>query len=247
MKVIDLMKKNIVPIMIFLFVVSLVYAGFQWGTNRQLKKIAAIAEKQAKDTKKEFDDYKESNDKRMAALEEDNAEKQRIIDAKEAENDELLRQREEDKQRIEDLERQVEESSPEDLVRTERRILGTNEIFWNPNTERAEFTLAAFRISTLKHLEWEDFTLVREPNYREQIANDLIIKTQLRGQVENLQEEVGGLKIGMLKLETAYTDLNRAFEDYKKLSKKGGIFATAGKILIGIGIYAVVDNVFFRD
>lgn len=100
-----------------------------------------------------------------------------------------------DKAALEAKLKAVEAAKPSDLAELSKQILGTEEVRWN-GTE-AVFSLAAFRKNTAALVDWQDFTLTREPNYKAQIAaRDDVISQQgaeilaLRNLTRNLTNQL---------------------------------------------------------
>jgi len=230
-------KANSVLIMIVAMILLLAFVSYQCGVSKETKRTAEIFEKQAKDIERQKNEEIKDLEKENEELEGSNREKDKIIVVKEKENEDLMLQREEDKKRIEEMKKKVEKAIPVKLVEVTRRILVTDEIWWDKESKLAEFSLMAFRTNTAKLVDWEDFTTKREPSYQLQIENDAVIK---RGQIEklaNLAIEASNWKLIVKKEQEKYEALNNAFQEFERYARrKGGLLE---KILCGLAGYGV--------
>lgn len=237
------LKKHTAKIAIGVAVIALLVMGYQWGAKREAMRTAKIFEDRAVEVEKVTNILIREVRKENKALEEDNKAKDKVITAAEAEVKELVEKRKEDAVRMEELERQIEVAPPETLLSITRRILGTDEVWWNEETQMFEFSLEAFRSVTIKLSDWEDFTLKREPSYKTQIIKDGVIIEELEGKVVNFKVEVGNLKLALGEKIGSYNQLRGAFDEYKRAAKKGG--GTLEKILWGLagfGLGALFGN-----
>ena len=209
--------------MIAVVVIGLVTSGYFAGRNAMMKKqvelkeelnMAKIAEKNAEisEIKKEV----EMTEKEIEVLKED--------------KNKLKEELEENEQKIKELEQKIKDAPPETLLAESRRILDTREIWLidramgrldnDASSEMieefaagAEFSMLAFRKATWVFTDWENFTLIREPKYKEKSAkDDKIILSQ--GTV------IGNLKISNLRWKEKYGFLNESYSDWKKYVKK---------------------------
>ena len=226
------MKKHAVKIAIGVAVIALIVMGYQWGSKREAMRTAKIFEERAETVEKATNIFIKEVRKENKALEADNKEKDKVIAQAKADNKELVQKRKEDAVKMAELERQIEVAPPETLLGITRRILGTDEVWWNEERQIFEFSLEAFRSVTKKLNDWEDFTLRREPSYKEKEGKNAIIIEGLEGKNKNLTTEVGNLKLALDKKIGSYDQLKGAFDEYKRAAKKGG--GTLEKILWGL-------------
>jgi len=226
------LKKHAVKIAIGVAVIALLVMGYQWGAKREAMRTAKIFEERAVTVEKATNILIKEVRKENKELEADNKEKDEVIAEAKAEVKDLLHKRKEDAVRMEELEKRIDVAPPETLLGITRRILGTDEVWWNEERQIFEFSLEAFRSVTKKLSDWEDFTLRREPSYKEKEGKDAIIIKGLEGKNKNLTTEVGNLKLALDKKIGSYDQLRGAFDEYKRAAKKGG--GTLEKILWGL-------------
>jgi len=238
-EILEKAKQHPVLVAVAILVVAMLVTGYQCGVSREAKRTARIFEKQAEDAKKEADRVEEVKEEENKKLREDSLAKDKVITETKAKNVELVRKRAEDKRLLEELKGEIAKEKPVELVDRARRILNTDEIWWNEATQRIEFSLQAFRGGVIKLTDWEDFTLRREPDYLKEIANDAIIMAGLKGKIENFGIEVGNLKLVIKGKDTSYDTLKDAFDEYKRLSgKKGGLLTQILWGMAGFGLGA---------
>lgn len=236
-------KKHAVKIAIGVAVIALLVMGYQMGAKKEAMRTAKIFENQAKEVEKVTNILIKEVRAENKALEADNKAKDKVITKAKADKKELLQKRREDAVRMEELEKRLEVAPPETLLGITRRILGTDEVWWNKERQMFEFSLEAFRSVTIKLSDWEDFTLKREPSYKTQIIKDGVIITELEGKIDNFGKEVGNLKLALDKKIGSYNQLQGAFDEFKRAAGKGG--GTLEKILWGLagaGLGALFGN-----
>jgi len=225
-------KKHAVKIAIGVAVIALLVMGYQMGAKKEAMRTAKIFEDRAVTVEKATNILIKEVRKENKQLEVDNREKDKVITKAKADNVKLIQKRKEDAVKMKELERQIEVAPPETLLGITRRILGTDEVWWNEEKEVFEFSLEAFRSVTIKLNDWEDFTLNREPSYKEKEGKDAIIIEGLEGKNKNLVIEVGNLKLALDKKIGSYNQLQGAFDEFKRAAGKGG--GTLEKILWGL-------------
>lgn len=230
-------KKHAVKIAIGVAVIALLVMGYQMGAKKEAMRTAKIFEDKAEKVEKVTNILIREVRKENKALEKDNLEKDKVIAKTEADNKDLIQKRKKDAVKMEELERKIQTASPETLLGITRRVLGTDEVWWDEEQQMFKFSLAAFRAVTIKLSDWEDFTLTREPSYKTQIINDAIIIKGLDGKIVNFGIEVGNLKLALTEKIGSYDELKGAFDEFKRASKKGG--GTLEKILWGLGGYGL--------
>lgn len=238
-KILEKVKQNPLLVGAIILVIVIAIMGYQCGVTKEAARTAKIFEKQAEDAKKKADAVTKLKNEENQKLREDSLEKDRVIVKTKAENAELIRGREEDKRLLDGLKGEIAKERPTELVKRARKVLDTNEVWWNEETERVEFTLAAFRNGVTKWADWEDFTLKREPDYLKKEANDAIIIAGLEGKIKNLGIEVGNLKIVIKEKDTSYDGLKISFNEFKRaVGKKPGLLEKVFWTAIGYGLGA---------
>ena len=142
----------------------------------------------------------------------------------------LEQERAEDKDRIKDLELKAQESAPESLVEDMKGILGTNEIWLT--TEGVVLSVDAFRKVSSKLYDWEDFTLVREPRYLEELAQYKISVFVLEEQKVLLYKQIE-TKQDMINIQTNFEG---QFEDLINKKLKSDFWGSVKQVGTGIAI-----------
>ena len=248
-KVLEFLKGNPTLVIMGVVIIMIALFGYQCGIAKEAKRTAKVFEEQAEKVKKDKDEEIRELAKENVDLEEDNLKKDKLIAAKEQDNERLIQQRIESEERLRELEEKLEKATPTELVTVTRRILITEEVWWDKESELAEFTLVAFRSNTFKLVDWEDFTNIREPSYKEQIKNDAVIRIQSDGKILNLVTEVGNQKLMLTKERESYESLQNSFQEWKRyVKKKSGFFTfdgIGGKVLLilaGYGASKILDK-----
>lgn len=232
--VLEKAKQNPLAVGAIILVIVIAVMGYQCGVSKEAMRTAKIFEKQAVDAKEKSDKITEEKEAENRKLREDSAEKDKIITKTKAENVVLVRKRAEDKKLLEELKGEIAKERPVELVDRARAMLDTDEIWWNQETERVEFSLQVFRNGVIKWAEWEDFTLKREPDYKKEIANFAIIVAGLEGKLGNLGAEIGNLKIVIKTKDESYDSLKGAFDEYvRAVGKQPGLLTKAFYGLLG--------------
>lgn len=224
---------------IFLFVVA-----YQCGTTKEAKRTAQIFMDKADDVKVETEKLIKEKAEENKKLENDNLKKDIIIAEAIAENEDLIFKQRENEIKMEEMEAEIAKEKPDELINRARGLLDIDEIWWNIETEKVEFSLESFRLGVTRWADWSDFTLKREPNYKQQILNAGIIKITQEGKILNLVTEVGNLKITTTQQQKNYGALDTAFSEFRRYAKKkggvgrdllwGGVGYGVGKLLEGI-------------
>ncbi len=224
---------------IFLFVVA-----YQCGTAKEAKRTAKIFMDKADDVKVETEELIKKKDEENEKLEKDNLKKDIVIAEANAENEDLISKQKENEIKMEEMEAEIAKEKPDELINRARGLLDTDEIWWNIETEKVEFSLESFRLGVTRWADWSDFTLEREPNYKQQILNAGIVKTTQEGKILNLVIEIGNLKITTTQQQKNYDALDTAFSEFRRYAKKkggvgrdllwGGVGYGVGKLLEGI-------------
>jgi len=227
-------KQNPLAVGAIILVIVIAIMGYQCGVSKEAMRTAKIFEEQAEKARAEERRITKEKEEENKRLREDSAKKDKVIAKTKAENVVLVRKRAEDKRLLEELKGEIAKERPVELVDRARAVLNTDEIWWNQETERAELSLSAFRNGVTKWADWEDFTLKREPDYLQQIANDAIIVLGLEGKIVNLGTEIGNLKIIIKTKDESYGDLKGAFDELKRaIGKQPGLLTKAFYSLLG--------------
>lgn len=232
-KYLEVAKKNIPAILIVIIVVCIAFAGYQYGVRKEAGKAAKLLEDRAIAAEEKAEDMIEKTLKRDIEIMKENKERDRLIAKTKAENKELEKKRREDAKRMEKLEKKLQVAVPETLLEATREVLDTNEVWWNEERQLFEFSLAAFRELTIKLVDWEDFTLTREPDYKKQILNDAIVIKELEASALAYTETIGNFKIALKESRDSYGQLKLAFDEFKKLPGKASLTAKAFWGLLG--------------
>ena len=236
-------KQNPLLVGAIILVIVIAIMGYQCGVSKEAMRTAKIFEDQAEDARKEADKVEEEKEEENKKLRKDSTEKDKIIAKTKAENVVLVRKRAEDKRLLEELKGEIAKERPVELVDRARAVLNTDEVWWNQETKRAELSLSAFRNGVTKWADWEDFTLSREPSYKEKEVNDAIIIAGLNGKIANLGTEVGNLKIVIKEKDTSYDDLKDAFGELKRaIGKNPGLLEKAFWAALGYGLGVTLGN-----
>jgi uncharacterized protein YpmB len=236
-------KQNPLAVGAIILVIVIAIMGYQCGVSKEAMRTAKIFEKQAEDAREKADKTTKEKEAENEKLRKDSLEKDKVITKTKAENVVLVRKRAEDKRLMEELKGEIAKERPVELVDRARAVLGTDEVWWNQETERAELSLLAFRNGVTKWAEWEDFTLKREPDYKKEIANFAIIVFGLEGKIANLGTEVGNLKVVIKTKDESYGSLRGAFDDYKRaVGKKPGLLEKAFWSALGYAFGATFGN-----
>lgn len=225
---------------IFLFVIA-----YQCGTTKEAKRTAKIfmdvADEVREDTKKLVKEKAEENEQ----LENDNLEKDKIIAKVNAENEDLIFKQKENEVEMKKLEAEIAKEKPDELISRARGLLDTDEIWWNNETEKVEFSLESFRLGVTRWADWSDFTLKREPNYKQQILNAGILNATREEKILNLGIEIGNFKIVDLQQQKNYDALADAFSEFRRYAgKKGGIGRDLMWGGLGYGVGKLLEGIF---
>jgi len=242
---IDLIKAKpflflIVVLAIFLFVIA-----YQCGTTRAAKLISKISMEKATEVKEDTDELLKKKDEENEQLEKDNLKKDKIIAETNAENEDLISKQKENEVEMKKMEAEIAKEKPDELINRARGLLDTNEIWWNTETEKVEFSLESFRLGVTRWADWSDFTLKREPNYKQQIFNFGIIKAAQEEKILNLEIEIGNFKITDIQHLKNYDALNMAFSDFRRYAnKKGGLAKNLMWSGLGYGVGKLLEGIF---
>ncbi len=242
-KLLEKAKQNplVVGAIILVFVIAIM--GYQYGVTKEARRTAKIFERQAEDAREKADKVTEEKAVENEKLREDSLEKDKIIAKTKAENVELVYKRVEDKRLMEELKEEIAKEKPTELVTRARAILNTDEVWWNEEAQRVEFSLQAFRSGITIWADWEGFTVNREFNYIKQINNAAIIIAGLEGKIKNLGTEIGNLKIVIEGKDESYDSLRGAFDEFTRVvGKEPGLLVKAFWTAVGYGLGATFGN-----
>lgn len=216
-------QTKIIIIMAIVLISGLVGAGYFWGRNAMMKKQIKLVE--------ELNEKKlEAKDLELAKLADSIAITEEEVVELKKDNVNLKKERDKNKEEVERLKKKIEDAPPETLLAEARRILDTREIWLidkalgrlNDNVSGetiaefaagAEFSLTAFRKAAWIFTDWENFTLIREPNYLAQIKNDAEIKSKQSILVLNWMASSNAWK-------DKYFILDNTFTEWKKYANK---------------------------
>jgi len=230
----------IVILAVFLFVIA-----YQCGTTKAAKLISKISMEKAEEIKEDTDKLLKEKNEENEQLENENLKKDEIIAEVSAENEDLISKQKESEIEMKKLEAEIAKEKPDELINRARGLLDTDEIWWNNETEKVEFSLESFRIGVTRWADWSDFTLKREPNYKQQILNAGIIKATQEEKILNLVTEVGNLKITATQQQKNYNALSDAFSDFRRYAnKKGGLAKNLMWGGLGYGVGKLLEGVF---
>jgi len=121
----------------------------------------------------------------------------------------------------------IETAKPSELTDEANRILGTDDIYYNGSY--VVMSLATFKKQMAVNYDWENFTLVREPNYEAQIASQA---GEIAAQAQAIVEYK--LDISLLKKEiVGHEAIVRALRKELAARKLESFFAAAAKYAVG--------------
>lgn len=239
-------NKKVFFVMLGFIVLGLLTAGFFWGRNRemgrQMKLIELRAQERTEELNVEITDLIAVNVEKEKKIIEDEKELVLIRAEKKA----LKEKEKANLLEIARLLEQVASAEPEELVVSAKRILKVDDI-WLLDEERkrgvtsanavgAEFSLAAFRKAVWVFTDWENFTLVREPNYKEKERLAEVEAAKHVGIVVGLKGVITGLNVMAGKETEKYDILQNSFNEYKKYSgKKQTIWKWIGDTALKVG------------
>ena len=225
---------------IFLFVVA-----YQCGTTKEAKRTAKIFMDEADHVRKDTERLIKERDEKYGKLEDDNLEKDKVIAEVNAENEDLISKQKENEIEMEKLEAEIAKEKPDELISRARGLLDTDEIWWNIETEKVEFSLESFRLGVTRWADWADFTFEREPNYKQQILNAGILQVTQEGKILNLEIAIGEFKITDLQQQKNYDALDTAFSEFRRYAgKKGGIGRDLMWGGLGYGVGKLLEGIF---
>lgn len=228
------MKNKPVLILAGILVIALIVMGYKWGSSQASNKAIRAEMKNIEEVAQgEIDVLNEENNQLEARA----IAAEGVAEAVLEENDGLKDKLQDSEEKMDELRDKLQEAKPKTLLAETRRIVGTNEIWYNEEAQTFTFSLAAFRKQTIINSEWENFMLVEKPNYQEQIENFEIA-------VINYQFEISDLKLMNLNWQNKFTVLEGAFGDYKKAVgkiKKPGFFDTVLKVGLGFAAAKFFD------
>jgi prefoldin subunit 5 len=160
-------------ILVGIVALALVFVGYLWKDGQANKQMLKMQENQHK---QEIDSLKKQIDLLEVSLVES---RQAIVQLQE----DARKNREELGRQLADLRK----ATPDKLVDEAKRILNTDEIWLVQN--HIEFSIAAFRENVVRLYDWENFTLVREPNYDKQLAEKDTLIAGLEQKVKLLEQQ----------------------------------------------------------
>lgn len=141
-------------------------------------------EAQARSEKEKLAELEKQNhglDIRLKMISKMNQELEQKLAGLEKERAQLNKKLRDSQQRLKEIQKQVAETSPDDLVRETRRILQESGV--EKIDAGARFSLVAFRKNTGILLEWEEFNLVRIPVLEKKAENLERVNLNLQNQV----------------------------------------------------------------
>jgi hypothetical protein len=153
---------GVIGVLCLVIILGIFYIGYQRGQEKQMKKVLEAKEKEVTEVIKERDKELWNKEKEIVALNKKLEEVNERLDG-------LAEERTRWKEEAEKWKKKASEAPPETLIADIREILGTTEV-WLVE-DGILFSVDAFRKVTEKLYDWEDFTLVREPNYKQTIEN----------------------------------------------------------------------------
>ena len=231
-------------ILVTILIIVLAVMAYQCGTTKEAKRTAQIFLAEAEDERENTEKLIKERDEKYVELEKENSKKDEIIARVNNENEDLISKQKERKLEMEKLEAEIAKEKPDELINRARGLLDTDEIWWNTETEKVEFSLESFRAGVTRLADWSDFTLEREPNYKQQILNAGIIKVTQEEKILNLEIAIGEFKITDTQHQKNYSSLDTAFSEFRRYAKKkggvgrdllwGGVGYGIGKLLEGV-------------
>jgi len=242
---IELIKAKPFLFLIVVLAVFLSVIAYQCGTTKAAKLISKIFMEKAEEVKEDTDKLLKEKAEENEKLESENLKKDEIIAEANAENEDLISKQKEDEIKMGKLEAEIAKEKPDELINRARGLLDTDEIWWNNETEKVEFSLESFRLGVTRWADWSDFTLKREPNYKQQILNAGIIKVTQEEKILNLKIEIGNFKITDIQHQKNYDALDTAFSDFRQYAnKKGGLAKNLMWGGLGYGVGKLLEGIF---
>lgn len=243
---VSVVKKHPIQTLAIILLIVFVAIGYQYGVQKERARSAKVFEKQALEIEKVTKKFINKKLEENKALEKDNKEKDKIIAKVKAENVKIEKELGESAERLEELERKIEIAPPDTLLGIVQQVLNTNEIWFNADKGVFEFSLAAFRAVAVKLVDWEDFTLAREPKYKMQIINLRIVVEKQGQKIINLDIEIDNLVKALTEKQNSYISLRSSFDNYLKTSRKSGcgFWGTVLRLAVGYGSGKVAEAIF---
>lgn len=230
------MKDKLVLILGGVLILTVAILCFMWGNSRASNKAIKVQLKQIEATARiQIEELTDEN-KELAQT---SAEAEKTAENALEEAGKLKNELKENNIELNELKDKLQEAKPKTLLAETRRILGTKEIWYDKETQMFTFSLAAFRKQTIINSEWENFMLVKEPNYQKQIAKFEIATI-------NYQTEIATLKLMNKNWKEKFTISSNAFDDYKKAVAKiktPGFFDTVLKIGLGYATAKFIEAI----
>ena len=219
-------------ILVLVLITAFVAMGYFWGQSNYQKSQLELVEKTYKEKLGEYQ-------QRILELQTviDNYGKEvKVYQQKVAE---LSTKVSENQQKLEEAKNKLKEAPPEHLIQEVCRILQTENLYLTQSG--VEFSLSAFRETTIKLLEWEDFSLKREPLYRKELKlKDKIIAAQ--------KKQIDNLILLNRTLEDKYSTLeglSREWKEYIVKRERRSRFSTflgiVGGVCLGFVLAEVID------
>ena len=219
-------------ILILILVAAFVGMGYFWGRSNYQKSQLELVEKT-------YEEQLEKYQQRILELQDvidDYGEEVRVYQQKITE---LSTRVSENQHQLEEARKKLREAPPEHLIQEARRILQTKNL--RLTQQGVEFSLSAFRETTIKLLEWENFSLKREPLYREELRlKDKIIATQ--------KKQIDSLLLLNKTLEGKYSTLESLSKEWKEYivkrerrSRFSTFLGIAGGVCLGFVLAEMIN------
>lgn len=229
------MKNKPLLILAGILVIALIVMGYKWGSSNASNKAVKMQLKQiVKTAQVQIKGLTEENEELAYSV----AEAEKTAENALEEAGDLKNDLKESKVELNELRDKLQEAKPKTLLAETRRILETKEIWYDKETQTFTFSLAAFRKQTIINAEWENFMLVEEPNYQNQIK-------KLEFAITNYQYEISDLKLMNLNWKEKFSIVDGAFDDYKEVVgkiKEPGFFDTILKVGLGYAAARFIET-----
>jgi len=217
---------------ILVIVIGIYFYGKEAGEKKMLRKQIASMEIEHADQIQQMLNVNADLEKRIEVGEQEQA---RMAD----EQTKMKIERAKDQDRIMRLEKEAMELPADVLVLEVRDIIECEEVWLANDNNGVLFSTIAFRETTARLKDWTDFTLIREPGYKESIKLYEL-------QVYTMGVEIGDLKL-LVKNTTDLFNLqetfNKEMKDLYIKSSGRGFWSIAKDIAVGAAIGAVVFGV----
>jgi hypothetical protein len=213
----------VIGLLVIIIVAGIFYIGYKEGQRKEIKKALDALEEKTRNEIAIKDAAILDRDRQIKELEKTLAGINERLDG-------LAEERSLWKEEAEKWKEKAKESPPEHLVTDIRSILGTNEI-WLVD-DGVLFSIDAFRIATEKFYDWQDFTLNREPNYKETIEaykTNVLVLTESNGLLKEQIEDLTDIRA----LQMTF---NEEMKEFIVKNSDSGFWSTVKNIGTGIAI-----------